>query len=268
MQEAVPLADELGFWGVLIPDHYMWQRSGEGEHGGNTTLESWIALTYLAAITKRLKLGTLVTPIPFRPPAMVAKIVSTLDVLSNGRTILGVGAGWSQTEFDGYSEWNDAKTRVDKTKEGLRLILRLWQEDKVDFDGRFYKAKGAVLDPKPIQKPHPPLIFGSSGRRMMRLAGKHADICFLPRWFQMPFEEAKAIVEGEARKAGRQGRIAYAKGSPVYREKEFDMKNLEQDVERAADQGCRYYITPFPETDYVTNMSRFAKDVMTSYAEL
>ncbi len=70
-------------------------------------------------------LGTLVTPIPFRPPGILAKMVATLDAISSGRAILGVGAGWSQTEFQGYSEWNDAKTRVDKTERGVQLILKL-----------------------------------------------------------------------------------------------------------------------------------------------
>lgn len=268
MQEAVPLADELGFWGVVIPDHYMWQRRGESGPAENSTLESWVALTYLAAKTRRLKLGTLVTPIPFRPPAMIAKMVSTLDVLSNGRTIFGVGAGWSQTEFEGYSVWNDAKTRVDKTEEGLRLILRLWQEEKVDFDGKFYHSKGAVLDPKPVQKPHPMLLFGGFSPRMLRMAGRYADVCFLARWLQMPFDKAKATVEAAARRARRQGKLAFATGSPVSRDREFDVNGLKKDVEKAAEQGCRYYLTPFPQTDYVRNMRQFAKDVMPSYAEL
>jgi alkanesulfonate monooxygenase SsuD/methylene tetrahydromethanopterin reductase-like flavin-dependent oxidoreductase (luciferase family) len=99
IEKAVPLADEMGFWGFLMPDHYMW---GE-DRGGNSTLETWTTLSYLAGKTKRLKLGTLVTPIPFRPPGILAKEVSTLDVISGGRTILGIGAGWSQTEFEGYS---------------------------------------------------------------------------------------------------------------------------------------------------------------------
>ncbi len=136
------------------------------------TLDTWTVLSYLAAKTRRLMLGTLVTPVPFRPPGILAKMVATLDVITSGRAILGVGAGWSQTEFQGYSEWTDGKTRVDKTEEGVQLILKLWHEDKVDFHGRYYKAQGAVLEPKPVQKPHPPLLFGGSSPRMLRLAGR------------------------------------------------------------------------------------------------
>ena len=80
---------------AVIPDHYMWGES----RGGDSSLESWVALTYLVGKTQRLKLGTLVTPIPFRPPGILAKMVSTLDVISSGRAVLGVGVGWSQTEF-------------------------------------------------------------------------------------------------------------------------------------------------------------------------
>lgn len=131
------------------------------------------------------------TPIPFRPPGILAKMVATVDLLSSGRTILGVGAGWSRTEFEGYNEWVSGKTRVDRTEEGVKLILRLWQEDKVDFQGKFYSAKAAVLDPKPLQKPHPPLLFGGFSPRMLRLAGRYGDLCFIPPWIKIPFESAK-----------------------------------------------------------------------------
>src|SRR3989442_147583 len=108
----------------------MWAEA-YGQPQKDSTLESWIALTYIAAKTQNIKLGTIVTPIPFRPPAILAKMVATMDVLSSGRAILGVGAGWSQTEFEGYSTWDDPKTRVDKTREGVELILQLWQKPKV-----------------------------------------------------------------------------------------------------------------------------------------
>src|SRR2546430_5068773 len=140
VQTAAIEADQLGYWGFVLPDHYMWGP----DRGGDSTLETWTALTYLASKTEKIRLGTLATPIPFRPPGMLAKTVSTLDLLSNGRTILGVGAGWSQTEFEGYSEWSSNKIRVDKTREGLDLILKLWTQEKVDFKGKFYHAKGAA----------------------------------------------------------------------------------------------------------------------------
>src|SRR5260370_12533187 len=93
IEQAVPLADQLGFWGAVLPDHYMW---GENR-GGDSTLETWTALSYLAARTEKIKLGTLVSPIPFRPPGILAKTVSTLDLLSPARTLLGLRASCSPT---------------------------------------------------------------------------------------------------------------------------------------------------------------------------
>src|SRR2546425_12679929 len=99
----------------------MWAEA-YGQPQKDSTLESWVALTYLAAKTQKIKLGTIVTPIPFRPPAMLAKMVATMDVLSSGRAVLGVGAGWSQTEFEGYSTWDTSKTRAEKPQERVDLI--------------------------------------------------------------------------------------------------------------------------------------------------
>src|SRR5437899_109982 len=190
IQTAAVESDQLGYWGFVLPDHYMWGP----ERGGDSTFETWTALTYLAAKTEKIRLGTLVTPIPFRPPGILAKEISTLDLLSSGRTILGVGAGWSQPEFEGYSEWNSPKVRVDKTLEGLELILKLWTSNgKVNHQGKYYTAKDAVLDPKPLQKPHPLLLFGGAGRRMLGMAGRYADICCIPPWAGSDFGRAKEV---------------------------------------------------------------------------
>jgi len=212
-------------------------------------------------------LGTLVTPIPFRPPGMMAKMVATLDVISSGRAILGVGAGWSKTEFDGYSEWNDPEIRVDKTEEGVQLILKLWQEPTVNFEGKFYEAKGAVLEPKPTQKPHPPLLFGGVGKRMLRLAGRYGDLCFIPPWVQnTTFLKAKRIVEKEAEAAGRKGKVSFGAGSPRAGEN-FDLKQVRKDIETAESNGCEFYILPFPQGQYVDAMRAFARDVLPSFSE-
>jgi len=142
--EAIRIADSLGIDGFVLPDHYMSPRS-------NDTLEAWVTLAHLAAVTSHIMLGTLVTPIPLRPPQLLAKIVSTVDVLSEGRSLLGVGAGWWKEEFEAYSKWDNPKVRVEKVDEGVALIKRLWTESKVDFEGKHYRAKGAVLLPSPCR---------------------------------------------------------------------------------------------------------------------
>jgi alkanesulfonate monooxygenase SsuD/methylene tetrahydromethanopterin reductase-like flavin-dependent oxidoreductase (luciferase family) len=177
LEELVLEAEKLEFNAFLVTDHYMLPWSDE-------TLEPWLYLSYLAAKTSKIRLGTCVTPIPFRPPGMLAKMVSTLDVLSSGRAILGVGMGWYAPEFEAYSRWDPNNVRFEKTREALELIVRLWTEDKVSFEGKYYRAKDAILLPKPLQKPRPPLWFGGTGKKMLKLAAEMGDglICIGPGW--------------------------------------------------------------------------------------
>jgi alkanesulfonate monooxygenase SsuD/methylene tetrahydromethanopterin reductase-like flavin-dependent oxidoreductase (luciferase family) len=264
IEEVVPIADELGYYGVVMPDHFMYDRLESPDR--NSTVDTWTAFSYLAAKTHQLKLATLVTPIPFRPPGILAKTVSSLDVLSSGRVILGVGAGWSQSEFDGYSEWNDAKTRVDKTEEGVQLIKKLWTDDKVDFHGKFYHAKGAVIEPKPVQKPYPSLLFGGVSPRMLRMAGRHGDMCFIAPWTKMPFEEARSLVDVSAKKAGRSSRISYGTGVPRLQGGRFDMKALASEVSTASKNDCEFFVAAFPQDNYASTMRQFFREIVQSYS--
>ncbi|MEM2362628.1 MAG: LLM class flavin-dependent oxidoreductase [Candidatus Nezhaarchaeales archaeon] len=192
LEDIVLEAEKLEYDAFFVTDHYMLPWSNE-------TLESWIYLSYLSAKTSRIRLGTAVTPIPFRQPGVLAKMVSTLDVLSNGRAILGVGLGWYVPEFEAYSTWDPNNVRFEKTVEALNLITKLWIEEKVDFEGKYYKAKEAVLLPKPIQKPHPPLWFGGIGKKMLKLAAELGNglICIGPRWLptHVTSEDYGKIVE-------------------------------------------------------------------------
>jgi len=205
-----------------------------------------------------------VTPIPFRPPGVLAKMLSTLDILSNGRVVLGVGAGWSQVEFDGYSVWDEPRVRVDKTEEGLELMIRLWTEDEVNFKGKHYEAKGAVLEPKPVQKPYPQLLFGGRGDRMLRLAGRHADICYIMTMGGESYEEGKAKVLKAAERAGRADKVAFMAGSMGAREP-YDPKGYSGKVEAAKEVGAGYFLTAFPRNAFIDSMRRFAEEVMPSY---
>jgi len=270
IQDAVLEADRLGFDGAVIPDHYMW---GEIEWhkrpDSNSTLESWIMLTYLAAKTDSIRLGTLVTPIPFRSPSMLAKMISTLDILSKGRVVMGVGAGWSQVEFEGYSEWNEPKIRVDKTKEGLELMIKLWTQKKVTFEGKYYRAKDAVLEPKPIQKPYPQLLFGGRGDRMLKLAGRYADICYIPQF--RPGAKPEDYLEGKtkvlrtAERVNRKNQIMFMAGGMSSRGS-YDSKEFFKRIEAAVERGASYFLTSFSRNEEIVgSMRRFAKEVMPSF---
>jgi probable F420-dependent oxidoreductase len=265
--EAVLEADRVGFDGAVMPDHYMWgTMEWHKRPDSNHTLETWITLTYLAAKTEQIRLGTLVTPIPFRPPGMLAKMVATLDVLSKGRAVLGVGAGWSQVEFEGYSEWNEPKVRVDKTKEGVELIIRLWTQDSVTFKGRYYRAKDAVIEPKPVQKPYVPLLFGGRGDRMLKMAGKYADICYVPQFQSgQTYEEGMEKVLKAAKKLNRANKIAFMAGG-IGTEGSFDSKDYSRKVETARKAGATYFLTSLPRNEeMISSTRRFAKEVIPSF---
>lgn len=269
LNEVVVEADRLGFNGFLMSDHYMWQTRDPNDV---TTLETWTTLTYLAAKTEQIRLGTQFTPIPRVNPATFAKMLSTLDVLSNGRVIVGVGAGWSQGEFEGYSEWNEPRVRVDKTEEGVELMLKLWTEDEVTFDGKYYHAKRAVLQPKPVQKKYPTLFI--SGRpksnRMLRFAGRRADIFNVAsstasgeEVSEEELQKARDLVLETARKENRIDKIAYAKD---LRRRQYEPKGYSEDIELAIRLGAKYLITGFPrDKNYLEYLKNFAREVMPSF---
>ena len=261
VKEAAIIADKLGFWGIAMADHYL-----RAEGRDDATLDSWFALAHLASRTNTIHVGTLVTPIPFRPPAILAKMVATLDIISNGRTFLGVGAGWSRREFEAYSEWNDPIVRASKTEEGIRLMLGLWTERKTEFQGEYYHFKGGVLEPKPIQKPHPPLLFGGTGPRILKLAGKYGDIIFLPPEIKPSFNEAKGLVLKAAKESERTTRFSFAATSPSNRgggsDSKYDPKALGEAVLEAEKNRCEYFVLSFPEDGLLKSMSDFARNVM------
>jgi len=163
------IIEELGLHAVFVNDHYM-------KYSSNNIPETFLTLTAIALQTKRLKIGTAVTPIPLRPAPQLAKIIATLDYISKGRFLFGVGIGWYQPEFEGYgSEFLPLKQRALKTIEGIRLMKRMWTENEVNFKSRYYNIKGNVLLPKPIQTPYPPILVGSKSKRMCRFAARECD---------------------------------------------------------------------------------------------
>jgi F420-dependent oxidoreductase-like protein len=154
-------------------DHYL-NLDGHAERG---SLEAWGTLTALAAVTDTLRLGTIVTPVTLRHPAVLAKLVATADQVSGGRVELGLGAGWHQGEHLAYGlPFPPLSERMDILEEQLQILLGLWSDASVSFEGEHYRLHDVDAQPKPIQRPHPPLFVGGlAGPRSIGLAARYAD---------------------------------------------------------------------------------------------
>ena len=162
-------AEEGGLDSVWGADHLIFREGGEttGIH------ECWTVLTALAAVTSRVQIGSLVLALPFRNPALTAKMAAELDEVSGGRLILGVGCGWHRPEFDAFGYPFDH--RVSRFDEGLQILVPLLREGRVTFSGRYHHAVDAELRPLPIRSGGPPILIAGKRPRMLELVARHAD---------------------------------------------------------------------------------------------
>src|ERR671918_772621 len=165
--------EEHGLEGLFRSDHY--HSLDPGPDLGS--LDAWTTLAALAARTERIRLGTLVSPATFRHPAVLAKSAVTVDHVSGGRVEVGMGAGWHAGEHRAFGfPFPDDRERLDILEEQLEVVHRLWDGDDSPFQGRHYRLDGVAHRPRPVQRPHPPLILGGAGgARSARLAARWAD---------------------------------------------------------------------------------------------
>ena len=164
-------AEALGFDSIWVSDHIVIPESHKGF--GNVFYEPLTTLTYVAALTTKIRLGTSVIILPYRNPIVLAKTVSTLDVLSNGRVILGVGAGWLKEEFQALGV--SYEKRGTMTDEYIQILKMLWSQERPKFIGMYNKFEDINFLPKPIQKPYPPIWIGGHSRKAIERAVNHGD---------------------------------------------------------------------------------------------
>ena len=166
------IADESGFDHVWDFDHL----ASIGDGGPDRPIyEGWTLQAAIAEATKRVRIGCLVTGNTYRNPALLAKSAVTVDHLSGGRLEFGIGAAWAQIEHEMYG-FSGLDHRVGMLSESLRIIWSLWTEERTNFEGRYYHFKDAIANPKPIQKPYPPIWVGASGPTTLRLVARYADV--------------------------------------------------------------------------------------------
>jgi F420-dependent oxidoreductase-like protein len=183
-------------------DHYL---NLDGHHPERGALDAWATINALAAVTATVRLGTLVSPATFRHPSLLAKLVVTADHVSGGRIDLGLGAGWHEREHEAYGfPFPETRVRMDMLEEQIQVILGHWGEAPFSFSGEHYTVRELEAEPKPVQRPRPPLIMGGSGgRRSAALAARYADEYNTPFATVEAIRERRAQVEQACARAGR-----------------------------------------------------------------
>jgi F420-dependent oxidoreductase-like protein len=205
LERVVRVADEGGLDTVWVNDHLI--QSAPGSDPESEMLEAYTTLGFLAARTERVRLGTMVSAVTFRPPALLIKAVTTLDVLSGGRAWLGIGAGYQEDEARAMGlPLPPMAERFERLEDTLELALRMWAGDASRFEGRHDVLERPVASPPPLQRPHPQILIGGAGeRRTLRLVARHGDACNL---FDIPdggttLRRKLAVLARHCQEAGR-----------------------------------------------------------------
>jgi probable F420-dependent oxidoreductase len=202
-REMARLAEDVGFDSVWFGDHLLYRSEALGARG---PWEAWTMLAALAASTSRIAIGPLVACTSFHNPAMLAKMAATVDEISGGRLILGLGAGWNETEFRAFGFPFDR--RIARFEEAFTIVRTLLQEGRIDFSGEFYQARDCELLPPPARPGGPPLMIGSKGPRMLEIAIPHVAAWNV--WFSDTGNRPEGIpalraqVDAACRAAGRE----------------------------------------------------------------
>jgi F420-dependent oxidoreductase-like protein len=169
VRDVVLECERLGYHSVWLDDHLMF--------GKRPILECWTTLTTLSSLTTRIRLGTMVLCSSFRNPALLAKMTATLDVISGGRLEFGIGAGVQKEEHIAYGiPFPEARIRIERMKEAVEIIKKMWTEEKTSYKGKHFEINEAICEPKPVQKPHPPITIGGGGEKLtLKVTAQHAD---------------------------------------------------------------------------------------------
>ena len=286
--------DKLGFFCMVMPDHvvqpqvvesqYPYSLTGDIQQAHATAsderLEQITTLAYLAGITEQIKLVTSVMIIPYRNPILTAKMLSTLDMLSKGRLILGAGVGWMEEEFELLNAEPFAE-RGAVTNEYLRAFIELWTNDDPTFEGKYVNFSNITFLPKPVQKPYPPIWIGGQSKPAIRRAAQIGDawhpVGAIPAAPLEPEELAENLVllRDYAEKAGRDpSKIQVSVKAPLYdanssgdirRRFSGSADEVRQDVQTYADVGVTHLIFDFRTADpnqTEDRMARFSEEVM------
>ncbi len=239
-------ADDLGYHGVWNYDHFYGLYEA-GQPLELPTLEGWTTLAAMAKVASRARIGCMVTGVTYRHPAVLANMAVAVDHISGGRLEFGIGAAWHEPEHVTYGmEFPTAGTRIAMLDEACEIIRRLWTEERVDHDGRFWKLRDALCFPKPVQD-HVPIVIGGSGpKKTLRVVAKHADEWNAPAATPESYRDLAKILEDHCADVGRDpSEIKRSVQVFLFSHDAETLKNLPAQLEDLEDAGVQHAVLSF-----------------------
>ena len=206
LKDIVQTAEDAGFSSLWVMDHYYQIEGMFGETYTDPMLESYTTLGYFAGLTEKAQLGVLVTGVIYRHPAVLLKMVNTLDTLSGGRAYLGIGAGWYENEARGFGiPYPSTGERFERLEDTLQLAKALWAGDQAAFAGKHVTAPAITNNPRPLAQPHPRIMIGGTGpKKTLRMVAQYADACNIGDWVgQANMQSALATLRAHCETLGR-----------------------------------------------------------------
>jgi F420-dependent oxidoreductase-like protein len=269
LAEVARTAEEAGFYSLWVMDHFFQiPIVGPAEQ---EMLEGYSALSYLAGVTERVKLGTLVTGVTYRHPGVLAKTATTLDVLSGGRAYLGIGAAWFDREHHGLGvPFPPLGERFERLEEALRIVRQFWSGEARPFEGEHYQLAETLCSPPALTKPHPPILIGGMGeRKTLRLVARYADACNLFAYAGVPALKGKLdVLRRHCQAEGRSyDAIEKTTLGTVNLEKQSPAQIVEQ-CRALAGIGIQHAIFNFPRVEQLSGLRAFGKEVIPAVAGL
>ncbi len=264
-------ADEAGFASLWVMDHFFQLDPMLGT-ADEPMLEGYSALTYLAAVTQHVRLGTLVSGVIYRAPGFLIKQATNLDVLSGGRAYLGIGAAWYEREARGLGfPFPPLKTRFEQLEETLQLAHQMWAGSAAPFEGRHYQLAEALCRPLPLSQPHPPILLGGMGEhKTLRLVAQYADACNLfARAGRAVLQHKLDVLQRHCEAVGRPyaaierttlGTVALGVNGTTARD-------VIQQCRELADLGIQHAIFNMPNVHTITPLEVFGREIIPAAAE-
>jgi len=262
-------ADEAGFASLWVMDHF-FQIQGVGQPE-EPMLEAYTTLGYLAGFTKRVRLGTMVTGVVYRHPGILAKTVTTLDVLSGGRAYLGIGAAWFEREALGLgAPFPPLKERFERLEEALQIVRQMWSGDVAPYQGRHYQLAETLCSPPPLSQPHPPILIGGMGeKKTLKLVAKYADACNLfARAGEDVLRDKLNTLKRYCQELGRpyDSIERTALGTVNLSPGEMTAAQVIEMCRRLADLGFQHVIFNMPNVAQIKPLEIFGKDIIPAVA--